>query len=98
MASGYNFLLSAELFTALCCLHNFIIHDGLTVSECNPPLSQTIKAAQLTAAVIEGTQPVMSQSQRKKAGEDMRDKIADEMWRSYQNIMRSRRFPLASVV
>ena len=92
-ASGYSFKVSAELFTALCCLHNFIRHDGLTVKEFKPSLLPATQRIQRLREEIQAREPILSHGQKKKTGENMRDKIAEDMWRSYQNIMRSRRFP-----
>jgi len=86
-------MVCAELFTALCCLHNFISRAGLTVKESKPPVQPATLAIQQLAAEIERREPIMSQEQKEKAGENMRDKMAEDMWRSYQDIMRSRRFP-----
>jgi len=65
----------------------------LTVKESKPPVQSATLATQQLAAEIERRKPIMSQGQNKKAGENMRDQIAEDMWRSYQDIMRSRRFP-----
>ena len=61
--------------------------------EFKPSVHPETLVTQQLAAEIEAREPIMSQGQSKRAGERIRDQIAEDMWKSYQNIMRSRRFP-----
>ena len=90
-AAGYDKQVLAAIFNAVCCLHNFITANGIPINHRKPRLSVEKCQQQVTASLL--PQPVLSAGQRKKKGEEMRDKIANEMWRSYQALMRSRRFP-----
>ena len=90
-ASRYNAAISAALFNALCCLHNIIASNSIPIDNRGFLLSQEKRRVQVERAQL---LPIgLSTRELKKQGEELRDKIAGEMWKDYQTIMRSRRFP-----
>lgn len=94
-ASNYNPKISAAIFNASCCLHNVIACDAIPFSDKDnsPVTEQQIGAVPIsyeTQELLE--QHNISLTQRRRQGEAMRDKIAGDMWRSYQAIMQTRRF------
>ena len=91
-AAGYDKQVSAAIFYAVCCLHNFITVNGIPINhrKSQPSIEKCQK--QVSASLLPQKVLSLSAVQRKKKDEEMRDKIADEMWRSYQALMRCRRF------
>ena len=89
-ATGYDKQISAALFNAVCCLHNFIAAGGIPIKDRNIQISVEKRNQQVEASTR--PRPILSARQRKEKGEALRDQIAGEMWASYQALMRSRRF------
>jgi len=71
-------------------MHNMIKREGVPINSHEIPSSHRRHEEQ--HGVAEGEVAMMSARQLKQRGEELRDQIANDMWRSYQTIMRSRRF------
>lgn len=101
MPPGYNMKIQARIPAALAALHNFILEhdpdDRVDPEVWDPSPGGTVDPDMVVALRLQGELATERRtSEESEIGERLRDRIADEMWVQYQEILHERQDELQS--